>query len=224
MFLRFCGWQHFRSSTPCLTFYHSVLQQVLSSQLEESTDGSLQGHEFEMTHCEWITVNLILLWLCNHVYIGFKYVCHNTHFKCCTPSLMLSHVTFTVSLCWHRAASLWQVNLKEQGQLIRQDEFLVSFRKKKCYRHIFLFQDLILFSKTKKTEVGNDVYVYKQSFKVPWRKTLTIQASCVSHYSSLRTPSKPANEFIIPHGRVIYRCHLFSFSCLESDIRHRNDP
>ncbi|XP_017553405.1 quattro isoform X1 [Pygocentrus nattereri] len=57
------------------------------------------------------------------------------------------------------------VNLKEQGQLIRQDEFLVSYRKKKCYRHVFLFQDLILFSKTKKTEVGNDTYIYKQSFK-----------------------------------------------------------
>ncbi|KAJ8260086.1 hypothetical protein GJAV_G00176890 [Gymnothorax javanicus] len=57
------------------------------------------------------------------------------------------------------------VNLKEQGQLIRQDEFLVSFRKKKCFRHIFLFQDLILFSKTKRTEVGNDIYIYKQSFK-----------------------------------------------------------
>lgn len=59
-----------------------------------------------------------------------------------------------------------QVNLKEQGQLIRQDEFLVFFRKKKYYRHIFLFQDLVLFSKTKKTEVGNDIYIYKQSFKV----------------------------------------------------------
>ncbi|RXM94044.1 Pleckstrin homology domain-containing family G member 4B [Acipenser ruthenus] len=57
------------------------------------------------------------------------------------------------------------VNMKEQGQLIRQDEFLVSYRKRKCFRHIFLFQDLILFSKTKKTEVGNDVYLYKQSFK-----------------------------------------------------------
>ncbi|XP_058260067.1 quattro isoform X2 [Hemibagrus wyckioides] len=57
------------------------------------------------------------------------------------------------------------VNLKEQGQLIRQDEFLVFFRKKKYHRHIFLFQDLILFSKTKKTEVGNDIYIYKQSFK-----------------------------------------------------------
>ncbi|XP_076610515.1 quattro isoform X1 [Chaetodon auriga] len=57
------------------------------------------------------------------------------------------------------------VNLKEQGQLIRQDEFLVTFRKKKCFRHIFLFQELILFSKTRKTDVGNDTYVYKQSFK-----------------------------------------------------------
>ncbi|XP_041639253.1 quattro [Cheilinus undulatus] len=57
------------------------------------------------------------------------------------------------------------VNLKEQGQIIRQDEFLVTFRKKKCLRHIFLFQELILFSKTRRTDVGNDTYVYKQSFK-----------------------------------------------------------
>ncbi|XP_019736353.1 quattro isoform X2 [Hippocampus comes] len=57
------------------------------------------------------------------------------------------------------------VNLKEQGQLIRQDEFSVTFRKKKFSRHIFLFQELILFSKTRKTDVGNDTYVYKQSFK-----------------------------------------------------------
>ncbi|XP_056606963.1 quattro [Triplophysa dalaica] len=57
------------------------------------------------------------------------------------------------------------VNLKEQGQLIRQDAFLLTFRKKKCQRHIFLFRDLILFSKTRKTDVGNDTYIYKQSFK-----------------------------------------------------------
>uniref|UniRef100_UPI0037E9965F quattro n=1 Tax=Semicossyphus pulcher TaxID=241346 RepID=UPI0037E9965F len=57
------------------------------------------------------------------------------------------------------------VNLKEQGQIIRQDEFLVTLRKKKCFRHIFLFQELILFSKTRKTDVGNDTYIYKQSFK-----------------------------------------------------------
>lgn len=59
-----------------------------------------------------------------------------------------------------------QVNLKEQGRLIRQDEFTVFFRKKKCVRRVFLFEDLILLSKTKRTEIGNDVYVYKQSFKV----------------------------------------------------------
>ncbi|XP_061544589.1 quattro isoform X1 [Phycodurus eques] len=57
------------------------------------------------------------------------------------------------------------VNLKEQGQLIRQDEFSVIFKKKKCSRHVFLFQELILFSKTRTTDVGNDTYVYKQSFK-----------------------------------------------------------
>uniref|UniRef100_A0A3Q3AK47 Uncharacterized LOC108236835 n=1 Tax=Kryptolebias marmoratus TaxID=37003 RepID=A0A3Q3AK47_KRYMA len=57
------------------------------------------------------------------------------------------------------------VNLKEQGQLIRQDEFTVFFRKKKCVRRIFLFEHLILFSKPKRTDFGNDVYVYKQSFK-----------------------------------------------------------
>ncbi|XP_072322120.1 puratrophin-1-like [Eucyclogobius newberryi] len=61
--------------------------------------------------------------------------------------------------------SLLQVNLKEQGALIRQEEFLVTFRKKKCFRHVFLFQELVLFSKTRKTEVGNETYEYKQSFK-----------------------------------------------------------
>lgn len=61
---------------------------------------------------------------------------------------------------------LHQVNLKEQGHLIRQDEFTVFFKKKKCVRRIFLFEDLVLFSKTKRTDIGNDVYVYKQSFKV----------------------------------------------------------
>lgn len=43
---------------------------------------------------------------------------------------------------------------------------MVTFRKKKCFRHIFLFQELVLFSKTRKTDVGNDTYIYKQSFKV----------------------------------------------------------
>lgn len=59
-----------------------------------------------------------------------------------------------------------QLNLNEQGQLIRQDEFWVYFRKKRCLRRVFLFQDVILFTKTKKNERGDDVYVYKLSIKV----------------------------------------------------------
>ncbi|XP_068119468.1 uncharacterized protein KIAA1755 homolog isoform X3 [Hyperolius riggenbachi] len=57
------------------------------------------------------------------------------------------------------------VNLKEQGRLLRQGEFVISYRKRKCLRRVFLFEDLILFSKTKKTAAGKEIYVYKQSFK-----------------------------------------------------------
>lgn len=59
-----------------------------------------------------------------------------------------------------------QVNLKEQGQLIRQDEFTVWTGRRKCQRHIFLFEELVLFSKPKKMEGGLDVFIYKHSFKV----------------------------------------------------------
>ncbi|XP_035855094.1 puratrophin-1 isoform X3 [Sander lucioperca] len=57
------------------------------------------------------------------------------------------------------------VNLKEQGQLIRQDEFTVCTGRRKCQRHIFLFEELVLFSKPKKMEGGLDVFIYKHSFK-----------------------------------------------------------
>ncbi|XP_072403579.1 pleckstrin homology domain-containing family G member 4B isoform X1 [Chiloscyllium punctatum] len=57
------------------------------------------------------------------------------------------------------------VNLKEQGQLVRQDEFIIWFGRKKYQRHVFLFEDLILFSKPKRIEGGFDVYIYKHSFK-----------------------------------------------------------
>lgn len=59
-----------------------------------------------------------------------------------------------------------QVNLKEQGQLKCRDEFIICCGRKKYLRHVFLFEDLILFSKTQKVEGGHDVYLYKQSFKV----------------------------------------------------------
>ncbi|KAJ8417900.1 hypothetical protein AAFF_G00227430 [Aldrovandia affinis] len=63
------------------------------------------------------------------------------------------------------AISDCDVNLKEQGQLVRQDEFTIWYRRKKCQRHLFLFQDLVLFSKPKKIEGGLDIYIYKHSFK-----------------------------------------------------------
>ncbi|XP_077455255.1 pleckstrin homology domain-containing family G member 4B isoform X1 [Stigmatopora argus] len=57
------------------------------------------------------------------------------------------------------------VNLKEQGHLRCQDEFIVWCGRRKYLRHVFLFEDLILFSKTKKIEGGYDIYIYKQSYK-----------------------------------------------------------
>ncbi|XP_054434624.1 pleckstrin homology domain-containing family G member 4B [Pteronotus mesoamericanus] len=58
------------------------------------------------------------------------------------------------------------VNLKEQGQLRCRDEFIVCCGRKKYLRHVFLFDDLILFSKTRKVDGGYDIYTYKQSFKM----------------------------------------------------------
>lgn len=45
-----------------------------------------------------------------------------------------------------------QVNLKEQGRLLRQGEFVVweGSRARKTVRHVFLFEDLILFSKSRR--------------------------------------------------------------------------
>ncbi|XP_072374479.1 pleckstrin homology domain-containing family G member 4B isoform X2 [Scyliorhinus torazame] len=57
------------------------------------------------------------------------------------------------------------VNLKEQGQLVCQDEFTIWSGRKKYQRHVFLFEDLILFSKPKRIDGGFDVYIYKHSYK-----------------------------------------------------------
>ena len=59
------------------------------------------------------------------------------------------------------------MNLQEQGKLLRQDEFLVFQGRKKMMRQVFLFEDLILFSKTRRGRQGqHDIYVYKHSIKV----------------------------------------------------------
>ncbi|KAK9731870.1 RhoGEF domain [Popillia japonica] len=62
------------------------------------------------------------------------------------------------------------VNLKEQGRLMRQNEFLVWEGKtgKKCLRQVFLFEELILFSKARRfpDRKNLDLYIYKNSIKM----------------------------------------------------------
>ncbi|XP_072479754.1 rho guanine nucleotide exchange factor 40 isoform X2 [Notamacropus eugenii] len=58
-----------------------------------------------------------------------------------------------------------EVDLKEQGQLLHRDPFTVFCGRRKCLRHVFLFEHLLLFSKLKSPEGGPEVFVYKQAFK-----------------------------------------------------------
>ncbi|XP_055989428.1 rho guanine nucleotide exchange factor 40 isoform X1 [Sorex fumeus] len=58
-----------------------------------------------------------------------------------------------------------ETDLKEQGQLLHRDPFTVICGRKKCLRHVFLFEHLLLFSKLKGPEGGSETYVYKQAFK-----------------------------------------------------------
>ncbi|XP_075159405.1 puratrophin-1-like isoform X2 [Haematobia irritans] len=61
------------------------------------------------------------------------------------------------------------VNVKEQGRLLRQNEFLVWQGRggKKTLRHIFLFEELVLFSKSRRfpDHKNLDIYIYKNSIK-----------------------------------------------------------
>ncbi|XP_020714203.1 uncharacterized protein LOC101455976 isoform X3 [Ceratitis capitata] len=61
------------------------------------------------------------------------------------------------------------VNVKEQGRLMRQNEFLVWQGRggKKSLRQIFLFEDLVLFSKARRfpDQKNLDIYIYKNSIK-----------------------------------------------------------
>jgi len=60
----------------------------------------------------------------------------------------------------------WQMNLHEQGILLRQAEFIVSHGRKRSLRHVFLFEELVVFSKTHHSPTGHDNYIYKHSIKV----------------------------------------------------------
>jgi len=58
------------------------------------------------------------------------------------------------------------MNLQEQGMLLHQAEFMVYYRRKKCVRRVFLFEEVIMFSKTVRSSSGNDTYIYRSSIKV----------------------------------------------------------
>lgn len=61
------------------------------------------------------------------------------------------------------------MNVKEQGRLLRQNEFLVWQGRggKKALRQVFLFEELVLFSKARRfpDRKNLDIYLYKNSIK-----------------------------------------------------------
>ncbi|ELT89837.1 hypothetical protein CAPTEDRAFT_104869 [Capitella teleta] len=57
------------------------------------------------------------------------------------------------------------VNLAEQGMLLRQQDFLVWQGRRKCVRRLFLFEELLVLSKAKLLPSGEEVYQYKSSIK-----------------------------------------------------------
>jgi len=71
------------------------------------------------------------------------------------------------------------VNLHEQGLLLRQTEFVVSHGRKRSLRHVFLFEELVIFSKTHHSPTGHDVYVYKHSIKVGYCTRLHSLIDCL---------------------------------------------
>jgi len=58
------------------------------------------------------------------------------------------------------------VNLQEQGTLLLQNDFITWKNKRKTTRHVFLFEHLLVLSKTRKVLGGHDQYIYKTSLKV----------------------------------------------------------
>lgn len=97
--------------------------------------------------------------------VSVSYIGINSHDKISNLRLqnwlcvLIIVLTFAVDL-------QFQVNLQEQGMLLRQDEFLVWQGRRKCLRRVFLFDDLVLLAKPRRSASGHDVYVYKHSIKV----------------------------------------------------------
>ena len=102
------------------------------------------------------------------------------------------------------------MNLLEQGELLRQDEFIVWQGRKKCSRRVFLFEDLVLFSKTRRRASGTDCYVYKNCFKV---RLFTLWTD-LGIFSRGRFPSFLVLPF--PFSPSLFRFQFFFLRTLES--------
>ncbi|XP_069095154.1 rho guanine nucleotide exchange factor 40 isoform X2 [Pleurodeles waltl] len=84
---------------------------------------------------------------------------------CTAQELLLSQVHHGKNLLAVDAIRGFEVDMKEHGQLLLRDEFTIFCGRKKSQRHVFLFEHLLLFSKLKTSEGGQETYSYKQSFK-----------------------------------------------------------
>uniref|UniRef100_A0A6A7FRC8 Triple functional domain protein-like n=2 Tax=Hirondellea gigas TaxID=1518452 RepID=A0A6A7FRC8_9CRUS len=92
------------------------------------------------------------------------------------------------------------VNLKEQGQLLRQGEFQVweGARGRRTTRHVFLFEELILFSKARKDpEKRNlDIFQYKHSIKMT-DIGLTEQLDTNTKFEIWFRKRKPSDTYVL---------------------------
>lgn len=122
------------------------------------------------------------------------------------------------------------MNLKEQGQLVRQDEFAIWLGRRKCQRHVFLFEDLILFSKPKRIEGGFDVYIYKRSFKVRAGVQIALAQEVTLDFS-LKVLCPPLHRVIFlpclplssPFLFLVQPQLMLCSSFFLADCRHRSD-
>uniref|UniRef100_UPI003590185A puratrophin-1-like isoform X2 n=1 Tax=Myxine glutinosa TaxID=7769 RepID=UPI003590185A len=58
------------------------------------------------------------------------------------------------------------IRLQDQGDLLRQDEFLIWNGRRRGTRRVFLFRHLVLFSKPSRSSTGPESFIYKHSYKM----------------------------------------------------------
>jgi len=67
---------------------------------------------------------------------------------------------------WIFTCAIISQKQKYLANLSFQDEFMIFSGRRKFVRRVFLFEDMILFSKPIRTTGGHDIYQYKCSYKV----------------------------------------------------------